>query len=108
MIDPTQGMAGVGAVRPGGDGLSTAAAHASKSAAGASASGLAEDFADLLQRSVDAVTRGEQVGYTGVVGGAPTHEVVQAVMEAERSLQTALAVRNKVVEAYLEISRMQI
>jgi flagellar hook-basal body complex protein FliE len=33
---------------------------------------------------------------------------VEAVMSAEKSLQTALAVRDKVVNAYQEISRMAI
>jgi flagellar hook-basal body complex protein FliE len=34
--------------------------------------------------------------------------VVEAVMAAEQSLQASLAVRDKVVQSYLEISRMQI
>jgi len=76
--------------------------------AAAAATDVANEFGDLLQRSIDAIAKGEQVGTAGVVGSASTQEVVVAVMEAERSLQTALAVRNKVVEAYLEVSRMQI
>ncbi|MDD9333662.1 MAG: flagellar hook-basal body complex protein FliE [Bartonella sp.] len=35
-------------------------------------------------------------------------EVVNSVMEAERSLSTAIALRDKLVQAYLEVSRMQI
>jgi flagellar hook-basal body complex protein FliE len=35
-------------------------------------------------------------------------QVVEAVMAAEQALQSAIAVRDKVVSAYLEISRMQI
>ncbi|WP_432762900.1 flagellar hook-basal body complex protein FliE [Bartonella schoenbuchensis] len=35
-------------------------------------------------------------------------EVVNSVMEAERSLSTAIALRDKMVQAYLEVSRMQI
>jgi flagellar hook-basal body complex protein FliE len=34
--------------------------------------------------------------------------VVEAVMTAEQTLQGAIAVRDKVVAAYLELSRMQI
>lgn len=41
-------------------------------------------------------------------GQASVQQVVEAVMSAEQSLQTALAVRDKVVAAYQEISRMQI
>ncbi|KAF2990642.1 Flagellar hook-basal body complex protein FliE [Methylocystis sp. MJC1] len=35
-------------------------------------------------------------------------QVVDAVMAAERSLQTMIAVRDKVVNAYQEISKMAI
>jgi flagellar hook-basal body complex protein FliE len=34
--------------------------------------------------------------------------VVEAVMAAEQTLQTSVAIRDKVVSAYLEISRMSI
>jgi flagellar hook-basal body complex protein FliE len=34
--------------------------------------------------------------------------VADAVMSAEQSLQAAVAIRDKLVQAYLEISRMQI
>jgi len=34
--------------------------------------------------------------------------VVERILEAERSLQTGLAVRDKLVSAYLEVTRMQI
>ena len=35
-------------------------------------------------------------------------QVVEAVMAAEQTLQSAIAIRDKVVSAYLEISRMAI
>jgi flagellar hook-basal body complex protein FliE len=38
----------------------------------------------------------------------PIQDVVEAVMSAERSLQTALALRDKSVAAWQEISRMAI
>jgi flagellar hook-basal body complex protein FliE len=38
----------------------------------------------------------------------PTRDVVDAIMTAEQSLQTATAIRDKLVTAYLEIARMQI
>ena len=41
-------------------------------------------------------------------GKADTREVVDAVMSAEQALQTAVAIRDKIVSAYLEISRMAI
>ena len=41
-------------------------------------------------------------------GKESTRKVVDAVMTAEQALQTAVAIRDKVVSAYLEISRMAI
>lgn len=35
-------------------------------------------------------------------------DVINSVMAAERSLNTAIAIRDKMVQAYTEISRMQI
>ena len=50
----------------------------------------------------------EALSIAGVRGQASVQQVVDAVMTAEQSLQTAIAVRDKVVSAYLEISRMAI
>ena len=50
----------------------------------------------------------EAVSISGIKGMASTQEVVEKVMAAEQSLQAAIAVRDKVVSAYLEVSRMAI
>jgi flagellar hook-basal body complex protein FliE len=44
----------------------------------------------------------------GLQGSAPAFKVVEAVMAAQRTLQSALAIRDKAVTAYQEISRMTI
>lgn len=44
----------------------------------------------------------------GVRGEVPVQKVVEAVMAAEQTLQAALAIRDKVTAAYLELSRMAI
>ena len=41
-------------------------------------------------------------------GQASVQQVVDAVMSAEQTLQGAVAIRDKVVSAYLELSRMSI
>lgn len=41
-------------------------------------------------------------------GDADTRQVVDAVMDAQQALQTSIAIRDKIVTAYLEISRMAI
>lgn len=50
----------------------------------------------------------EKMSLAGIAGKAETREVVDAVMTAEQTLRTAIAIRDKIVSAYLEISRMQI
>lgn len=69
-------------------------------------------FSDLLNDAISSVVhqlrKAETVSIAGLKGGAATHEVVQQVMMAEQSLQASIAVRDKIVAAYLEISRMQI
>lgn len=72
----------------------------------------ASDFAGILSRlagdTAQAVQQGEAAAIAGVNGQVPLQTVVDKVMSAERALQTALAVRDKAVGAYQEISRMQI
>lgn len=80
------------------------------SAKGADAPG--EDFASLLagfaKQSIETMRQGEQAAVAGISGAAPIQEVVDKVMAAEQALQSTLAVREKVVAAWLEISRMTI
>lgn len=49
---------------------------------------------------------GEQASITGLMGQADLAQVATAVSEAEVTLQTVVAIRDKVVEAYREILRM--
>lgn len=54
------------------------------------------------------VRQGESAALSGIKGELPLQTVVERVMAAERTLQAALAVRDKAVSSYLEVSRMQI
>ena len=58
--------------------------------------------------AIGTLKAGEATAIAGMQGQAPLQQVVQAVMQAEQALRTAIAVRDKVVGAYQEISRMQI
>ena len=58
--------------------------------------------------TVDTLKHAEQVSVQALQGKADTREVVDAVMSAEQALQTAIAIRDKIVSAYLEVSRMAI
>jgi len=65
----------------------------------------------VTQAAKDAVGTlqdGEAAAIEGVKGAMPTFKVVDAVMSAQRTLQQVLAVRDKAVSAYQEITRMTI
>lgn len=70
------------------------------------------DFGTMLSQvasdAAGTVRNAERLSIDGVQGRATTQQVVEAVMQAEHTLQSAVAIRDKVVAAYLEISRMQI
>ena len=72
----------------------------------------ASDFSSAMSAAAKGVARSlvdaEVAAIKGVNNQLPIRDVVEAVMQAEQSLQAAIAVRDKVVAAYMEISRMQI
>ena len=61
----------------------------------------ATDFAATLQKA-------EQTAQASMTGGADPHALVQALAQTELAVETAVTVRNKVVEAYQEILRMPV
>ena len=63
--------------------------------------GLGRDFAATLQR-------GEEAAIAAMTGDADPHAMVQALAQTELAVETAVTVRNKVVEAYQEILRMPV
>jgi len=69
-------------------------------------------FTDFLEskitQSVDTLEHGEELSAKAVTGEANLTDVVQAVTDAEITLQTLVAVRDKMIGAYQEIMRMQI
>ncbi|WP_420960904.1 flagellar hook-basal body complex protein FliE [Brucella sp. IR073] len=75
-------------------------------------SGSGASFGDVLSQLTsatgDKLRAAEATSISSMTGDVPAREVVSSIMEAEQSLQTAIAIRDKIVQAYLEISRMQI
>ena len=84
---------------------STGPSAAAKAAAGTSFDAVLSQLSDTAVNNLKA---GEATAIAGVQGNATTREVVDAVMKAEQSLQTVIAVRDKVISAYQEITRMSI
>ena len=70
------------------------------------------DFASMLGAAItdfgNKLRQAEAVSINGVKGTASMQDVVEKVMSAEQSLQAVIAVRDKVISAYQEISRMAI
>ncbi|MCB1539084.1 MAG: flagellar hook-basal body complex protein FliE [Rhodospirillales bacterium] len=69
-------------------------------------------FGNLVRSAVDQVVstqkKSEAVSSQAVLGKADLTDVVQAVTEAEMTLQTVMAVRDRLIGAYQDIMRMPI
>jgi flagellar hook-basal body complex protein FliE len=103
MIDP---------VSPALQQASLASATRSGEAVATAAEQPAESFGaflgDAAMQFRSNLATAEQAAIAGMKGEAPVADVVAAVMEAERSLRLAVGIRDKVVSAWMEVSRMQI
>ncbi len=77
-------------------------------AAPASGDSFTTFLASLSKDTVDKVKSAESVSADGIQGKATTQSVVEAVVNAQESLQTALAIRDKAVSALLDVSKMPI
>ena len=70
------------------------------------------NFADMVksigESALEAGHKADQMSLAAIDGKANVAEVVTAVANAELALQTVVAVRDQVVQAYQEILRMPI
>ena len=70
------------------------------------------DFSSMISQMIantaEALHKAEGASVAGIHGNASVQNVVEAVLDAEQSLQAAIAIRDKVTAAYLELSRMAI
>ncbi len=71
-----------------------------------------KSFSDMLgeaaKGAIDAGRQSEQMSALAVAGKAELADVVTAVANAEITLQTVVAIRDRVIQAYQEITRMPI
>jgi flagellar hook-basal body complex protein FliE len=81
-------------------------------AAGAVQSGSELGFDSVIKQvasdAIGTLKAGEAASISAIQGKESTRRVVEALMSAEQALQTAVAVRDKVVQAYQEVVRMTI
>lgn len=89
-----------------------AAAQVTNLGANPQAGGAGESFGDLMASAlgdtVQATRHSEQVGMRAIANQVELNEIVTAVNNAEMTLQTVVAIRDRVVQAYQEILRMPI
>jgi flagellar hook-basal body complex protein FliE len=95
----------IGTEGPGTDLFQGGAAAGANSATGTSFSEMLSQAAD---KTVGTLQSAETLSLEALKGNADTRQVVDAVMSAQQTLQAAVAIRDKIVSAYLEISRMSI
>jgi flagellar hook-basal body complex protein FliE len=87
-------------------------ARTARQASGGAANGAAPDFGTAVQQVLDqAVQTGrkaDEQAMKAVSGSGNLTEVVAALSHAELTLQTATAIRDRVVQAYQDIIKMPI
>lgn len=81
---------------------------AATSAGSAPQGGFAEFLSKAVQDSIGTLKQGESMAVRQVAGQANIVDVVGAVNQAELTLDTVVAVRDKVVQAYQSIMNMPI
>ncbi len=81
---------------------------ASKTATAPEASGGGAAFGAVAQDFLTTLQTGEATAMQAMTGGADPHALVTALTQTELAVQTAVTVRDRVVEAYQEILRMPV
>ena len=85
--------------------LSSYSNEASRTASGTDFSSMVGDAAES---ALQTLRTSEQTTAAGVAGKADVQQVVQALGDAEVTMQTVVAVRDKVLGAYNDIMRMTV
>lgn len=88
--------------------MGTGAASTPSIAPAQGAGGFGEFLSDAVKDSVSTMKQGEKMAALNLSGKADIVDVVNAVNQAELTLDTVVAVRDKVVAAYQAILNMPI
>lgn len=73
-----------------------------------SAAGASGGFAQAISSLADTLKAGETTARSAMTGGADPHSLIEALAASELAVETAVTLRDKVVEAYQEILRMPV
>lgn len=86
-----------------------AAARIAEAASGAQAAGSpAQGFGNFLKDAMESMRAGEAAAAQGGAGKGELVQIVNKVTEAELTLETVVAIRDRVISAYQDIMRMPI
>ncbi len=83
-------------------------ARVDRGEAGVSAGGFGQSLQRALEGAVQTGRQAEDKALQAITTGAGLTDVVTALSQAELTLQTATAVRDRVIQAYQDIIRMPI
>ena len=108
MIQALSSLQATGSTKTALDGLSNIAGPSSMRPNIAVENSFAAALATATENAVNTLHKAEGVSLNALQGESDTREVVDAVMNAEQTLQAAIAIRDKIVSSYLEVSRMAI
>jgi flagellar hook-basal body complex protein FliE len=108
MIDNIKNVSSLSLTR-GLDDLTSTSSSVTGSAqnAASEAMSFASVLGGMATEATNSLKLAESKSFDAIQGKANTREVVDAVLSAEQSLQTAIAFRDKIVNAYLDITKMQ-
>lgn len=68
----------------------------------------ASEFPGIVRSFADTLRSSEALAKQAMSGDADPHALVQALAQSELAVETAVTIRNRVVEAYQEILRMPV
>lgn len=88
--------------------ITAATQKSNPQAESAAAASFAEALGAAAGGTLNSMQNAEKLSVAALQGGADMREVVDAVMDAEQSLKAAISIRDKIVQSYLEVSRMAI
>jgi len=107
-LSMTRGLSGVGSASATTEVLTPGLTTALGAADAAGTDSFASVMSNMASEAVGNLRQAEKASFDGIKGKLGTREVVDAVMQADQSLQTVMAVRDKLVSAFLDITKMQI
>jgi flagellar hook-basal body complex protein FliE len=92
--------------------VSSSSGLAQRSSSASSVQAAGADFANVLAQfsssALDTLKQGEAMSIAGIEGKTSVQQVVESVVSAEQTLQAVVAIRDKAVAAYQQISQMAI